>query len=91
VLTATLSYFLELEAELELLGSGYIADLMSNVMEALWTRTHRASEYYRRGFFRRLLVALLMALERSREASMTASFHFSSYFLFFSCGSWDSN
>jgi hypothetical protein len=35
-LIATLSYFLELEAELDLLGSGYITKLTSDEMEALW-------------------------------------------------------
>jgi hypothetical protein len=44
VLTATLLYFPEMEADLELLGSGYNADLMSYEMEALWTQTHWASE-----------------------------------------------
>jgi hypothetical protein len=43
-LTAFLSHFPELEVELDLLGSGYNANLMSDEMEILWTRTHRASE-----------------------------------------------
>jgi hypothetical protein len=43
-LTAALSYFLELEDELDLLGFGYNADLLSDGMETLWTRTHQASE-----------------------------------------------
>jgi hypothetical protein len=32
-----LSHFPELELELELLGSGYNADLTKDEMEALWT------------------------------------------------------
>jgi hypothetical protein len=43
-LTVALSYFLELEVELDLLGSGYNADLTSDEMEALWARTRWASE-----------------------------------------------
>jgi hypothetical protein len=35
VLTTTLSHFPKLESELELLGSGYNADLMNDEMEAL--------------------------------------------------------
>jgi hypothetical protein len=33
-----------LESELELLGSGYNADLTKDEMEAFWTRTRQASE-----------------------------------------------
>jgi hypothetical protein len=44
VLTAALSYFPEMEVELDQLGSGYNADLSSDEMETLLTRTHRASE-----------------------------------------------
>jgi hypothetical protein len=40
VLTAVLSHF----PELELLRSGYNADLMKDEMEAFWTRTRLASE-----------------------------------------------
>jgi hypothetical protein len=36
-LTTVLSHFPELELELELLGSGYNADLTKDEMEALWT------------------------------------------------------
>jgi hypothetical protein len=32
-----LSHFLELEVELDLLGSSYNADMMSDQMEALWS------------------------------------------------------
>jgi hypothetical protein len=42
-LTAALSHVLELEVELDLLGSGYNADLSSNEMETLWTQTCQAS------------------------------------------------
>jgi hypothetical protein len=45
VLTAALSYAPELEVKLDLLGSRYNAVLTSDEMEALWVRTHRASEY----------------------------------------------
>jgi hypothetical protein len=44
VLTAVLSHFPELEVVLDLLGSGYNADLSCDEMETLWTWTHRASE-----------------------------------------------
>jgi hypothetical protein len=43
-MTAILSHFPELEPELELLRSGYNADLMKDEMEAFWTRTRRASK-----------------------------------------------
>jgi hypothetical protein len=43
-MTMVSSHFLELESELELLGSGYNADLMNDEMETPWTRTCRASE-----------------------------------------------
>jgi hypothetical protein len=43
-LTAALSHFAKLEPEVELLGSGYIADLMHGQMDAFCARTHRASE-----------------------------------------------
>jgi hypothetical protein len=43
-LTAILSHFPELEVKLDLLGSGYNADLSCDEMEALWPRTRRASE-----------------------------------------------
>jgi hypothetical protein len=43
-LTVVLLHFPELESELELLGSGYNANLAKDGMEAFWTRTHRASE-----------------------------------------------
>jgi hypothetical protein len=36
-LTAALSHFPEAESVLELLGSGYNADLMTDEMEAFWT------------------------------------------------------
>jgi hypothetical protein len=39
-LTVVLSYFPELASELELLGSGYNTDLMSDEMETLWARAH---------------------------------------------------
>jgi hypothetical protein len=39
-----LSHFPKLELKLELLGSGYNADLTKDEMEAFWTRTHRALE-----------------------------------------------
>jgi hypothetical protein len=38
------SYFPELEFELELLGLGCNADLAKDVMEAFWARTRWASE-----------------------------------------------
>jgi hypothetical protein len=37
VLTIVLSYFTKLELELDLLGSGYNADLTRDEMEVLWT------------------------------------------------------
>jgi hypothetical protein len=43
-LITTLSQFPKLEPELELLGSGHNADLTENQLDALWTRTRRASE-----------------------------------------------
>jgi hypothetical protein len=43
-LTILLLYFLELEVELDLLGSRNNADLTRDEMEVLWTRTHRTSE-----------------------------------------------
>jgi hypothetical protein len=43
-LTAILSHFLELELELDLLGSGYNANLTKDEMEVFWTQTRRASE-----------------------------------------------
>jgi hypothetical protein len=43
-LIAILSYFPELELELELLGSRYNVDLMKDEMEVFWTWTHWASE-----------------------------------------------
>jgi hypothetical protein len=39
VLTAVLSHFPELEVELDLLGSGYNADMLCDEMETLWTQT----------------------------------------------------
>jgi hypothetical protein len=33
-----------LELELELLGSGHNADLIEGQLDALWARTHQASE-----------------------------------------------
>jgi hypothetical protein len=38
------SHFPELEPKLELLLSGYNADLTEGKLEAFWTRMHRASE-----------------------------------------------
>jgi hypothetical protein len=38
-LTAGLLHFLELEPEVELLGSEYNADLMEDQLEAFWTQT----------------------------------------------------
>jgi hypothetical protein len=43
-LSAVLSHFLELEVELDLLGSSYNADLSCDKMETLWTQTRRASK-----------------------------------------------
>jgi hypothetical protein len=43
-LTAILSHFLELEPGLELVGSGYNADIIEGQLEAFWTRTRQASE-----------------------------------------------
>jgi hypothetical protein len=43
-LTAALSHILKLEVVLDLLGSGYNANLSCNEMETLWTWTHQASE-----------------------------------------------
>jgi hypothetical protein len=43
VMTIVLLHFPELEVELELLGSGYNADLSCDEMETLWTRTCLAS------------------------------------------------
>jgi hypothetical protein len=43
-LSTTVSYFPELEFELELLVSGHNADLMEDRVDALWTRMHRASK-----------------------------------------------
>jgi hypothetical protein len=43
-MTTVLLLFPELELELELLGSGYNADLTNNEMEVFWTRTYQASE-----------------------------------------------
>jgi hypothetical protein len=40
----TLLHFPEMEVELDPLGSGYNADLASDEMIILWTRTHRASK-----------------------------------------------
>jgi hypothetical protein len=37
VLVAALSHFLELDSELELLGSGCNADLMKDQVDAFWT------------------------------------------------------
>jgi hypothetical protein len=45
VLITTLSHFPEMEAELELVGFGYNADLMSDEMEVPWTQTHWDSEF----------------------------------------------
>jgi hypothetical protein len=44
VLTTVLLHFLELEVELDLLGSGYNANRLCDEMETLWTRTCRASK-----------------------------------------------
>jgi prophage DNA circulation protein len=44
VLASTLSHFLQLETELELLGRRHKADLMKDQVDALWTKTHRALE-----------------------------------------------
>jgi hypothetical protein len=44
VLVAAVSHFLELEAELELLGSGRNVDLKEDQVDALWTQTRQASE-----------------------------------------------
>jgi hypothetical protein len=43
-LVAAVSHFLELEAELELLGSGRNVDLKEDQVDALWTQTRQASE-----------------------------------------------
>jgi hypothetical protein len=43
-LVAVVSHFLELEAELELLGSGRNVDLKEDQVDALWTQTRQASE-----------------------------------------------
>jgi hypothetical protein len=43
-LTAALSYFSELEPELDLLGSGRNADLTKDQIEPLWAQMRRASE-----------------------------------------------
>jgi hypothetical protein len=45
VLTTALSHFLELEIELELLGSGSNVDLTEGQLDALWTQMHRASKW----------------------------------------------
>jgi hypothetical protein len=45
VLTAVLPHFLELEAELELLGSGYNTDLMNDEMENLLAKTYWALKF----------------------------------------------
>jgi hypothetical protein len=49
-LTSILLQFPELEVELDLLGSGYNADLSCNEMENLWTRTARPQNPCPRGF-----------------------------------------
>jgi hypothetical protein len=43
-LTTVLSHFPKLELTLELVGSGYNADLIKDEMEDLWIQTQRASE-----------------------------------------------
>jgi hypothetical protein len=43
-LTTTLSHFLELETEFELLGSGHNVDLTEGRLDALWAQTCRASK-----------------------------------------------
>jgi hypothetical protein len=42
--TTTLSHFLELETEIELLGSGHNVDLTEGRLDALWAQTRRASK-----------------------------------------------
>jgi hypothetical protein len=44
VLTASLSHFLELGPELELLGSEHNADLTEGQLDALWAQTCQASD-----------------------------------------------
>jgi hypothetical protein len=44
VLTTTLSHFLELATELELLGSRHTADLMEYQADGLWTQVRQAME-----------------------------------------------
>jgi hypothetical protein len=44
VLTVALSYFPELETELELLWSKCNTDLTEGQLDAIWTQTHEASE-----------------------------------------------
>jgi hypothetical protein len=44
VLAAALSHFLELGAELELLGSGCNADLTEDQVDALWTQARHVSD-----------------------------------------------
>jgi hypothetical protein len=44
MLAAALSHFLELETELELLGSRCNADLNEDQVDALWTQARHASE-----------------------------------------------
>jgi hypothetical protein len=39
-LATVISHFLELEAELELIGSGCNAHLMEDLVDALWAQTH---------------------------------------------------
>jgi hypothetical protein len=41
---AVVSHFLELEAELEVLGSGRSTDLTEDETDALWTLVHAASD-----------------------------------------------
>jgi hypothetical protein len=64
-LTVVLSHFPELEVELDLLGSGYNADLTSDEMEVLWTQPTGPQNPYRHGFPHQLLTVLLMVPERS--------------------------
>jgi hypothetical protein len=60
-LAATLSHFLELGTELELLGSGCNAVLTKDQVDALWTQARNASDLLHHTSLRQLPTALPMA------------------------------
>jgi hypothetical protein len=65
VLATALSHFLELGAELELLGSRCNVDLTEDHVDALWTQRVRPQTHWNLMFLLRLPASLLMVWARS--------------------------